>query len=729
MSFPANLWIDINEKSKLARNLQCVNTSNGYISFICSVNLYFKGMGGITMGTDTKKRNVIDNFHGVEVIDPYRWLEDEDSPQIAEWIDKQNKDTRKFLDAYTDKEMINSRLKSLYDYKRYSTPQKEGDYYYFHKNDGLQNQPVFCRTTSLEFKDVEIILDPNTLTEEGTAAITTISFNDDGSLMAFTISKNGSDWQEVKVMNMKTMDIYEDSLVWCKFCTIAWTKIGKSFYYDRYPDPNTIAPSEESYYNKVYLHVVGDRQEEDKFIYDVPNKKEFSFNTIITDDKKYLVLEVKDGTENKNRIHYKNNDSESSFITLIEEANAYYSFLGSENSTFYFQTNLEASNGKVIAVDINQPDEKYWKEIIPESQHAISFVKLINEYLVVCKMKNASSLLQLFNKNGKLVKNLEFPRFITISEVTGKPTSKKMLISYESFLQPTKFEEYDFRTDEQKIVMTPDTEFKNESYETTQVFYPSRDGTEVSMFLVHKKGLKLTGNHPVFLYSYGGYGVSLTPTFSPSNLLWLEAGGIYAVANIRGGGEYGNAWHTAALFEKRQNAFDDFAKAAEWLISNNYTNSKKIAISGASNGGLLVAVSITQNPHLFGAALCQVPVTDMLRFHKFTVGRFWTSEFGNAEVNRKDFSYLYGYSPLHNVQKNTIYPPVLITTADSDDRVVPLHAYKFAATLQASNGCKNTTLLRVDKNAGHGLGKPISKIINEETDIYTFLFKSLEMKD
>lgn len=679
------------------------------------------------MNVFTKKVSVTEDFHGMQVSDPYRWLEDSQSAEVDRWVDEQNEQTEKYIGTYADKEKVKSELTRLHNYTKYSTPQREGEYYYFHKNDGLQNQPVFCRSKSLDMKNVEVVIDPNTLNDKGTAALTDVFFNSDGSLMAYAVSFDGSDWQHVQIMDMNTKKVFPELLEWCKFCQITWDKDSKGFYYDRYPNPNTVDPTEESYYNKVFYHTLGTEQADDVFIYDVPNKKEYAFSPRLSDDKKYLILEVNNGTEPRNRIHYKKLGEEKSFIPLIDEADAYYSFLGNDGTTFYFQTNVDAPKGKVIAVDIDQPEREHWKVIIPEGDHALSFVQMVHDSFVVCKTVDVCSTLEMYDRQGNFIKSFEFPQSVTIQQVSGNRASDKMLVAYHSFLHPVKIVEYDFTHDQQRTVLESEVAFDEGQYETTQVFYPSKDGTKIPMFLVHKKGLALDGNNPVLLYSYGGYGMSMTPSFSPAQILWLEAGGIYAVANIRGGGEYGEDWHSAAIFEKRQNSFDDFAAAAEWLIEQNYSTPNKIAISGASNGGLLVAVSITQRPDLFGAALSLVPVTDMLRFHHFTVGRFWTTEFGNAEKNKEDFDFLYAYSPLHNVQEGESYPATLITTADTDDRVVPLHAYKFAATLQAGQGGEQPVLLRVEKNAGHGLGKPISKIIEEETDIYTFLFQTFSM--
>ncbi|MEK4485797.1 prolyl oligopeptidase family serine peptidase [Psychrobacillus sp. FSL H8-0484] len=679
------------------------------------------------MTLNIRKDAIVENFFGVDVADPYRWLEDEDLPDTKNWTEYQNEKTRELLDGQLQRKRIKNRIIELNDYVKYSTPKKVGDYYYFFKNDGLQNQPVYCRGKSLVDENFEVVLNPNQLNSEGTAAITEIAFNQDGTMIAYAISYNGSDWQDVRIKNLETGADYPEVLKWCKFSSFAWSEDSTGFFYNRYPDPSTMGPTEDSYYNRVYWHRVNTSQEEDKLIYEESNRKERLFYPIGSDDNKYLILNVNNGTEPINEIYYKCLDESNSFVPLIEKINAYFTYLGNDNSIFYFETNENAPKGKIISIDLSKPERKNWKEILPEGMDPISFTKIVNDKFVVCTMHNASHKLKIYGKNGSLISDFPLPDFITISEVTGKSTSSEMLVGYVSFLQSMQIVKYDFDTQSLSNVFVMKDDFSTERYETKQIFYTSKDGTKIPMFLTFKKGIELNQENPVLLYGYGGYNISITPSFSPALKMWIEQGGIYAVANIRGGAEYGEEWHQAALFEKRQNSYDDFISAAEWLIRENYTKSEKLAIMGRSNGGLLVGVCITQRPDLFGAALCLVPVTDMLRFHRFTVGRFWTTEFGNAEENENDFKFLYKYSPLHNVKEGVEYPPTLISTADTDDRVVPMHAKKFGATLQEAQCGDNPILLRVEKNAGHGLGKPLSKQIEEDTDLYTFLFKELKI--
>lgn len=677
---------------------------------------------------NTKKINQIDDYHGITVADPYRWLEDPNAADTKEWTEVQNQRTRQYLDDYPDREQIKQNITHYMNYTKYTVPQREGDYYYYHKNDGLQNQPVFYRSSTLELADESIVIDPNTLSEEGTAALTNVTFSQDGSLMAYAVSYNGSDWQDFKIKNLNTGEDFPETLKWCKFSNIAWSKDHSGFYYCRYPNPNTIASGDESSYNRVYWHKVGTLQELDQLIYEDPRQKEFSFFQELSDDNNYMILKVYNGTEPISSIYYRDLKADSDqFIPLINDRKAEYSFLGNTKDTFYIYTNSDAPKGKIVRVNLNHPEKEDWQEIIQESEDTMSYPKIINNKFVIVSMHNAYDQLNIYDMNGRWEKTLPLPKFVTITGLSGKKSQSEMFVSYTSYLQPAQIMCYCFADGQLYSVMETDINLQSDQFETRQVFYASKDGTKIPMFITHKKGLRLTGDNPVLLYGYGGYNISMSPGFSASQMIWMEAGGVYAVANLRGGGEFGEEWHLQGILEKKQNVFDDFIAAAEWLISEKYTNPKKIAIMGGSNGGLLVGTCINQRPDLFGAALCLVPVTDMLRFHRFTVGRFWTTEFGNAEENPDHFQFMYKYSPLHNVKKGTSYPSTLVTTADSDDRVVPLHAKKFSAALQEAQASSNPILLRVEKNAGHGLGKPTSKIIEEQTDLYTFLFKELEV--
>ncbi|MCG7344584.1 prolyl oligopeptidase family serine peptidase [Sporosarcina sp. ACRSL] len=676
----------------------------------------------------TRKEEVVENFHGTDIRDPYRWLEQPENPEVQQWVDEQNSQTQKFIATFPHREKMKQKLTKTWNYPKYTVPRKEGDYYYFHKNDGLQNQAVFYRTKDLQSEELEVILDPNTMNDEGTAAITNLAFSKDGKRLAYGISFNGSDWQEIKVRNLESGKDEEDLIQFCKFSSIAWNEEGTGFYYNRFPDPSTVQPEEQSFYNKVYWHEVGTSQEKDVLVYEDPDNKEFSFNPIMSDDYRYLILNVWKGTENKSRIYFKDLVEDGEFVHLFDNWDGEYSYIGNEGRTFYFVTNVDAPRERIIAVDIDNPTKDNWVDIIPEKEDVLSFGKIVNRQLVVCYLHNAHNVLKIYNLEGDHVRDVDLPGYISLTGLTGKKEEAWMLIGYTSYLAPSVVASYDFEHGELTGVFQQGNQFNTEGFETTQVFYPSIDGTNIPMFLTYKKGLVLNGENPVLLYGYGGFNVSLTPSFSPAVRMWIEEGGVYAVANLRGGGEFGEEWYKAGTLERKQNVFDDFAAAGEWLIAEGYTKSKKLAIMGGSNGGLLVGASITQRPDLFGAAICQVPVIDMLRYHKFTVGRFWVTDYGNAEKNAEDFAYMVKYSPLHNVREGVEYPPTLITTADTDDRVVPAHAMKFAATLQTAYKGDNPILLRVEKNAGHGLGKPTVKIIEEQTDVYSFLFKTLDIE-
>lgn len=673
----------------------------------------------------TRKEDVVENFHGTEIRDPYRWLENPEDLEVQQWVDVQNKQTQEFLATFPDREKVKGKLTEAWNFPKYTVPRKEGDHFYFHKNDGLQNQAVFYRTKDLDSGELEIVLDPNTMNEEGTAAITNLSFTNDGKRLAYGISLNGSDWQEIKVRNLETGKDEADLIRFCKFSGIAWNEEGTGFYYNRFPDPSTVSPEEQSFYNKVYWHEAGTSQEEDVLVYEDAENKEFSFNPIMSDDYRYLILNVWKGTENKSRIYYKDLEEGGEFVHLFDKGDGEYSFIGNEGRTFYFLTNVDAPREKIISVDLDKSSKEDWIEIIPEKDDVLSFGKIINSRLVVCYLHNAHNELKIFGLDGKHEKDVELPGYISLTGLTGKKEESWMFIGYTSYLAPSAIAAYDFGNGELTGMFQDKDKFSTEEFETSQIFYSSKDGTKIPMFLTHKKGLIKNGENPVLLYGYGGFNVSLTPSFSPAVRMWIEEGGVYVVANLRGGGEFGEEWYKAGTLERKQNVFDDFAAAGEWLIAEGYTKKEKLAIMGGSNGGLLVAASITQRPDLFGAAVCQVPVVDMLRYHKFTVGRYWVTDYGNAEKNADDFGFMIKYSPLHNVKEGVDYPATLITTADTDDRVVPAHAMKFAATLQTAYAGEHPILLRVEKNAGHGLGKPTVKIIEEQTDVYSFLCKTL----
>jgi prolyl oligopeptidase len=673
-----------------------------------------------------KRDSVVDDYHGTKVADPYRWMEDQDTPEIKDWIQAENALTRSYIDAYPHREDLKTRLTGLFNYVRYTVPDHEGRRYFFSRNDGLQNQSVLYMQ-DVSGGDSTLVLDPNTLSADGTVALSNQWYSDDGTLLAYGLSRSGSDQEEIHIKNLNTGKDYDEVLLWCKFTSVAWKKDNSGFFYNRYPVPDSVPKGEEGYNNRVYWHTLGTPQDQDNLVYEQPDARDLSFSPFTTEDGNYLVLEVEHGTDPQNRIYYREMSSNGSFIKLLNNADARYTFVANNGSTFYFNTDLHAPHGRIIAINVNDSNPGRWREIIPERTDPISFAAMVGNCFAVAYLHDAYHRLLVFNEEGAMSHEVELPAIGSVGGFSGKRTDSLMFFSFTSFLYPTTILKYDFATNTLSTFRTPAINFDPLEYETDQVFVPSKDGAKIPVFLTYKKGMKLDGNNPTLLYGYGGFNISMTPSFSSSRLVWLEHGGIYALACLRGGSEYGEEWHRAGMLSKKQNVFDDFIYAAKYLIDKNYTSTPKLAIQGGSNGGLLVAACLTQQPSLYGAAICQVPVADMLRFHKFTIGRFWTGEYGNAEQSAEQFQFMYAYSPLHNVKQGTTYPPTLITTADHDDRVLPAHAMKFAATLQAADAGVNPILVRVDTKAGHGGGKPTSKVIDEQADIYSFLFKTLNI--
>lgn len=674
----------------------------------------------------TRRDDTIDDYHGTKVADPYRWLEDATSEEARAWAEAQNALTHEYLGAIPVLERLKQRFTEVLNYPKHSIPHKEGDRYYFSQNTGLQNQSVLFMQKTLD-AEASLVLDPNTLSADGTIALTNQAFSHDGTLLAYGTSSGGSDWQEIRVRRVDSGTDYDDVLKWLKFSSIAWRHDNAGFYYTRFPEAGTVPEEDQNNFSKVYWHKIGTPQAEDQLIFERPDMKELGFSPYISHDGQYLILNVWHGTDSKNRLYYRPVSSDAPFIRLLDEADASYDFLGNHGSIFYLQTNLNASRGRIIAIDIEHPERANWQELVPEQQDVMAFTLIANNQFVVVFLHDAHHQPKVYNLDGSFAHEIELPTLGSLLEISGKPDDTELFINFTSFLYPPTIYRYDFVTRTLSLLHSPEMKFDATNYETKQVFYTSKDGTRIPMFLTHKKGLALDGNNPTFLYGYGGFNAGLTPALNLTSLLWVEHGGIYAVANLRGGNEYGEEWHTAGILEKKQNVFDDFIAAAEWLIANKYTKTSRLAIHGRSNGGLLVGACLVQRPDLYGAVVCGVPVIDMLRYHRFTVGRYWTVEYGDAEQNPDHFKFLYAYSPLHNVKEGVAYPPTLVITADTDDRVVPAHAKKFTATLQAANGGNNPILLRIEMKAGHGLGKPTAKIIEEECDILAFLFRTLEM--
>ncbi len=674
-----------------------------------------------------RKVDQIDNYHGTKISDPYRWLENPDSDESRAWIDAENKLTFGFLEKIPERAKIEERLTKLWNYEKYSTPFKEGGRYFYFKNDGLQNQSVMYTIESLNDQP-RVLFDPNTLTKDGTVALSSLAVSHDGRHLAYGLSTSGSDWTDWKVRDIATGKDLTDHLKWVKFSGASWTKDGKGFFYSRYDEPNEKTKLEDvNYFQKLYYHRLGTPQSEDVLIYERKDQKEWGFIGDVTEDGAYLIVNVWQGTDPKNRIFYKDlQKSDAQVVELISELEAAYTFIGNDGPLFWFRTDLDATRGRVIAIDTLNPDRKNWKELIPQARETLEGVSLVGDHFIASYLKDARTQIKLFDLKGKFVREVELPGIGTAAGFGGKRKDAETFYAFTGFTAPATVYRYDLKTGKSTIYRQPKVDFKPNDYETKQVFYKSKDGTRVPMFITHKKGLKLDGNNPTYLYGYGGFSVSLTPAFSIANLVWMEMGGVFAQPNLRGGGEYGEEWHLAGTKSKKQNVFDDFIAAAEWLIANKYTSTPKLAIGGGSNGGLLVGASITQRPDLFGAALPQVGVMDMLRFQKFTIGWAWVSDYGSSD-NPGEFKALYAYSPLHNIKPGMKYPATFITTADHDDRVVPAHSFKFAATLQAAQAGPAPVLIRIETKAGHGAGKPTSKIIEEIADRWGFLVGVLKM--
>ncbi|MGK7879905.1 MAG: prolyl oligopeptidase family protein [Crocosphaera sp.] len=673
----------------------------------------------------TPQQDVIDIYHGVEIKDPYRWLENPDSEETKTWISAQNKLTFDYLSTISAREKIKQRLTKLWDYEKYGIPFKKADRYFYFKNNGLQNQSVLYTLKNLE-DEPTILLDPNTLSTDGTVALSGLSISENAQYLAYGLSISGSDWVEWKVREIETGKDLSDYLKWTKFTGTSWTKDHQGFFYSRYNEPNEKTKLEDTnYYQKLYYHKLGTSQNEDVLIYERPDEKEWGFSGSVTEDGQYLIISVWQGTDPKNLIFYKDLSQENSqVIELINEFEANYSFIDNEGSIFYFRTDLNAPKGKIIAITIDNSKQEKWQEIIPENNQALKGVGILNNQFICNYLQDAKSAIKIHDLQGKFIRDVSLPGIGSAGGFNGKKEDTETFYSFTSFTTPTTIYRYDMVTGESEIFCQPTVDFEPNNYEIKQVFYESKDGTKIPMFITHKKGLKLDGNNPTYLYAYGGFNVSLTPNFSISNLVWMEMGGVYAVPNLRGGGEYGQEWHQAGMKDKKQNVFDDFIAAAEWLIKNHYTSSQKLAIGGGSNGGLLVGACLTQKPNLYAAALPAVGVLDMLRFHQFTIGWAWCPEYGSSE-NEEEFKTLLAYSPLHNLTANTAYPATMITTADHDDRVVPAHSFKFAAALQNVHNGEQPVLIRIETKAGHGAGKPTTKLIEEIADKWAFLVDNL----
>ena len=683
-----------------------------------------------------KKVDVVDDYNGVKIADPYRRLEDTNSKDTAAWVEAENNVTAAYLAQIPEREKIRTRLTQLYDFERYPALAleeyagafKAGGKYFLFRNNGLQNQDVLYVMDRPNGPE-RVLLDPNTLRADGTAALTSLSVSRDGKLLAYAIAQAGSDWSEWRIRNIETGKDRQDLIRWTKFTRAAWTPDAKAFYYQRFPEPDAKTElTGANQFGKVYIHRVGDPQTSDKLVYERSDHALWQFAPEVSEDGRYLLFEVFTGDESKNLLFYQDlRAAQPRTIELIHELKAQFHYLGNNGSTFYILTTDGAPKGRIITIDVTKPEQANWKEVIPEQKETLSSAQFAGGKLILSYLKDAHAQTRITGLDGKNPHDVSLPGLGTVAWSTAHADDTELIYSFNSFTAPPAIYRYDLRSNNSTLLRQSKLSFDPSRYEAEQVFYASKDGTKVPMFLVHRKGLKRDGQNATLLYGYGGFNIAMTPSFSPAFLGWMEMGGLLAVANLRGGSEYGEAWHQAGTKLHKQNVFDDFIAAAEWLIANKYTSTPKLAIYGGSNGGLLVGACLNQRPDLFGAAMPAVGVMDMLRFNKFTVGALWMGDYGSPE-NTEEFRALRAYSPLHNIRKGGHYPPVLITTSDHDDRVVPGHSFKYAATLQAAQAGPAPILIRIETRAGHGAGKPTSKRIDEFADRLAFLVRELNMK-
>ncbi len=669
----------------------------------------------------TARVDTVDVYHGVEVADPYRWLEDDNSDSTKSWVTRQNNVTNNYLAQIPFRQKIKDRLTKIWDYPKFGLPFKKGDYWYFYKNDGLQPQYVIYQMTSLNGEPV-VFLDPNTFSADGTVALGSMSFSKDGKLCTYSTSSGGSDWQEIFVMDVQTKTKMADHLKWIKFSGMSWHKDG--FYYSRYDEPKAGEELKGVNENsKVYFHKAGTAQSEDVLVYQDPEHPKYGWYMGTTEDEQFLILSGSNPLAKGNSLFYKRaDDPKAPFVAIQDNFEHDIWILDNQGDELFIQTNKDAPRKRIYKMSAADPSKT--QEVIPQSTDVLSSAEMVGGKLLVSYMHDASSKAYVYNLDGSMQHEIELPGIGSISGFSGQKDSDIAFYSFTSFTYPNMAFKYDINNNKSEVFRESGIDFDINLYETKQVFYTSKDGTKIPMFIVHKKGLELNGQNPTLLYGYGGFNVSLTPSFSISNLVLLENGGVYAMPNIRGGGEYGEEWHEAGMQLNKQNVFDDFIAAAEYLIKEGYTSTEKLAIRGGSNGGLLVGACMTQRPELFKVAFPQVGVMDMLRYHKFTIGYYWIPDYGSSD-EKEQFDNLIKYSPLHNIKSGVCYPATLITTADHDDRVVPAHSFKFAAELQSKQACANEALIRIESKAGHGAGKSTEKIIEEAADLWAFMFYNM----
>ena len=685
------------------------------LTILISIISIFNSHSQVTY-PNTQMEIIKDVYFGTEVDDPYRWLEDDKSPKVKDWIKEQNKLTFSYLEQIPERDFFKNRLKELWNYEKIGTPFKEGDYTYYYKNDGLQNQYVLYRKKNEEKE--EVFIDPNKFSDDGTISLAGTYFSEDGSLLAYSISEGGSDWRKVVIMDTETKTVIGDTLLDIKFSGISWYK-NEGFYYSSYKKPKKSALSDKTDRHILYYHQLNSLQKNDKIIFGNENKYRY-VSGYVTKDQCYLVISASKETSGNNLFikNIKKKKSKLIQITNNFESNSY--IVHNIKSKLFISTNLNAPNKKIVVVDANKPKIKNWKDFIPETNSVLNISKG-GGYFFAKYFIDANSKIFQYNFDGKLIREVSFSGKGNVSGFSGKENQKEIFYNFSNYITPRSSFKYNVETGESQLYWSPNIDFNSNDFISEQHFYTSKDGTKVPISIMYKKDTKLNGENPTILYGYGGFNISLKPSFSVSNAVWLENGGIYAVANLRGGGEYGKEWHDSGTRMKKQNVFDDFIAAAEFLIEKKYTSSKYLAISGRSNGGLLVGACMTQRPDLFKVALPAVGVLDMLRYHTFTSGAGWAYDYGTSAQSKEMFEYLYKYSPVHNVKKGIEYPATLILTGDHDDRVVPAHSFKFAAQLQSKQSGLNPTLIRIEINAGHGAGTPISKRIDEAADVMGFI--------
>jgi prolyl oligopeptidase len=677
---------------------------------------------------DTKKVDQSDDYFGTKIADPYRWLENDTAAETGNWVKEENTVTEQYMSQIPFRKKIHERLTALWNYERISAPTKEGEWYDFYKNDGLQNQAVLYVKKGLEGK-AEVLLDPNKLSADGTVAIQATAFSKHQKYFAYAVSASGSDWQEIYVMDFAKRSLLKEKLDYVKFTGISWAG-DEGFYYSGYdrPKDEKTKYSAMTEYQKVFFHKIGTNQSEDQLIYE---DKEHPLRYVgggLTEDDRFLILNISEGTDGTEiKVKDMQDKNAQGFVTLVAGFNTNANVIDNNGGKLLLQTNFEAPNNKVVLVDPMHPEPGAWKTIIAEQKQTLEAVGTGGGKLFASYLKNACTEVNQYTYDGKLEHTITLPGLGTAAGFGSKKEEHTLFYTFTSFIYPPSVFKYDINSGKSELYAKPSLKFEPNDFETKQVFYTSKDGTKVPMFITYKKGMKLDGNNPTMLYAYGGFNINITPTFSVSNIAFIENGGVYCVANLRGGGEYGEDWHKGGMLSNKQNVFDDFIGAAEYLLREKYTSVSRLGIRGRSNGGLLIGACLTERPDLFGVAIPQVGVLDMLRYHKFTVGWGWAVEYGSSD-HEDQFNYLIKYSPLHNIKKGTCYPATMVTTADHDDRVVPAHSFKFAATLQAAQSCDKPTLIRIDSKAGHGAGKPTSKQIDEEADVWSFVFYNMGVK-